>query len=121
MTIIEAVSLVDDRKHNTFTQEDKVSWLSRLDGEIGAVLRYRYETPLPTAWPYDLSTDVETPLLVGPPFDSLYLYYLEMQIDYHSGDYGRYNNARALYLAALERYLCNYHRTHRCVLGGDFQ
>ena len=121
MTIIEAVSLIDDRKHNTFTQEDKVAWLSRLDGLIHAGLFGAYQQPPPPFTPYSVDTDVETVLLVPPPFDGVYLHYLEMQIDYHSGDFVRCNNARLLFTSLLNQFEAYYHRTRRPKKSGDFR
>lgn len=36
MKIIEAISRIDSLKHNTYTQSDKVTWLSRLDSMVKA-------------------------------------------------------------------------------------
>ena len=34
MKLIEAINKIDALKQNTFTQEDKIGWLSTLDGII---------------------------------------------------------------------------------------
>lgn len=113
MTLIEAVSRIDDRKHNTYTQEDKIGWLSQLDGMVVTQLLETHEgEPIPFL-PYSTDTDVETVLLVEAPFDDIYLRWLELQIDYANGEITRYNNASALFNAAWARYEEHFHRTHR--------
>jgi len=34
MTILEAIGRVDALRHNTFSQEEKIQWLSQVDGLV---------------------------------------------------------------------------------------
>lgn len=94
MTIIEAINNIDNLKHNTYTQTDKVKWLSRLDS---MVVRLVIETHEGGGYVdfcgYDESTEPDTDLLIPEPFDEAYMRWLEAQIDYHNGEYEKYNNA----------------------------
>ena len=113
MTIIEAINQIDNLKHNTYTQADKVKWLSRLDS---MVMRLVIETHEGGGYVdftgYDDTTDLETELLIPEPFDEAYLRWVEAQIDYHNGEYGKYNNAVDMFTTSYEAYQNYYNRTH---------
>lgn len=113
MTLIEAISKIDNLKHNTFTHEDKVGWLSRLDGMVKEEILDTHEGG-GGEWfsGYDTDSDVETELLVGAPYDEMYLRWLEAQIDYANGEYGRYNNAMEMFQALYGGFRNFYNRTH---------
>lgn len=97
MTIQEALTRADAIRHNTYTQEEKTEWLSRLDGKIGKLILDAHEGK-PAAFPgYDADTPGDTVLLVEKPFDEIYLYWLEAQICYRDGEIGDYNSAIAQY------------------------
>lgn len=92
MKVREAVERIDSMVRNTYTREEKVFWLSNLDAQIATfVLRV---TPPD---PYRDSQDLDKELLVGPPFDIMYVHWLEAQIAYANGEIDRYNNAMSLY------------------------
>lgn len=113
MTLIEAISKIDNLKHNTYTHEDKVSWLSRVDHMVKQEILDTHEGG-GGAWffGYDTQSDVETELLVPAPYDELYLRWLEAQIDYCNGEYDRYNNAMEMFNTAYQGYANYYNRTH---------
>lgn len=108
MTIMEAIREIDNLKHNTYSDHEKIAWLSALDGRI-----YR-EIMAPCAGGefcgYDDATDRATVLLVGAPYEELYLRYLEAKIDYHNAEYDRYNNAMRLFQAILDGYRNDFNR-----------
>ena len=113
MTIIEAINQIDSLKHNTYTQSDKVAWLSRLDSMVKKHIIDTHEGADEVAFTgYDDSTDLQTELLVLEPYDEVYLRWMEAQIDYHNGEYERYNNAIDMFNTAFEGYKNYYNRTH---------
>lgn len=113
MTIIEAINRIDALKHNTYTQTDKVLWLSRLDSMVKKHIIDTHEgADAVTFTGYDASTPLETELLIPAPYDEVYLRWMEAQIDYHNGEYGKYNNAITMYNTAYEAYQNHYNRTH---------
>lgn len=113
MTIIEAIHRVDALKPNSYTEMDKVAWLSKLDGAIKKEIIDTHEGGEDVVFTgYDANTPTDTELLVKAPYDDIYLYWLESRIDYHNGEYGRYNNTVTAYndaYAAFERF---YNRAH---------
>ena len=118
MTIIEAINRIDDAKPNQYTQSDKVRWLSALDGIVHDEILAVHETDSHEGEDagafagYDDSTDLSTALLVPPPYDEVYVRWLEAQIDYTNGEYARYNNSIAMYNAAYSTFARFYNRTH---------
>jgi len=121
MTIGEAIERIDSVKHNTYTNADKIKWLSDLDGTIKKLIVDTHEGfENVTFEGYTDETDLTTELLVPAPFNLMYIRWLEAQIDYYNGEYGKYNNAVLMYNAEYEAYVNYYNRTHT-PLGKQFK
>ena len=61
---------------------------------------------------YDPDTDLNAELIAPAPYDDLYLRWLEAQIDYANGEYGKYNNAITMYNSAYAEFANHYNRHH---------
>jgi hypothetical protein len=113
MTIIEAINRIDVLKPNTYTQVEKVLWLSNLDGIIKNNIIDTHEGGEGVVFEgYNDTTPLATELLIKAPHDNIYLKWLETWIDYTNGEYAKYNNSAQAYndaYTAFERY---YNRTH---------
>ena len=119
MTIAEVISQVDALKPNNYTPEDKIRWLSSLDSRVKTQIIDAHECNEPFCfYGYDSILDQETELLVGAPYDEMYLRWLEAMIDYHNSDDDRYNNAIMLFNNAYEGYKKHYTRTHMPISKG---
>lgn len=113
MTIIEAINRIDDLKHNTYDQKDKLEWLSRLDSMVKRLIIDTHEGGDDVSFTgYDDSTDIHTELLIPAPFDEAYLRWMEAQIDYSNGEYDKYNNSIEMYNTSWTGYQNYYNRTH---------
>lgn len=112
MTIMDAINTVDNLKHNTYSQDDKVKWLSQLDHRIMRLIIDAHEGGRRSFNGYDQDTDGDTKLLVPAPFDEIYLRWLEAQIDYNNGEYGKYNNSITMFNTVYKDYENYYRRTH---------
>ena len=113
MTIIEAITQIDSLKHNTYSQEQKVQWLSRLDNMVKRLIIDTHEGGEDVEFTgYGDTMDLHTELLVPSPFDEMYLRWLESQIDYTNGEYGKYNNAILMFNTSWKEYQNYYNRTH---------
>jgi len=109
MQVSFAIDQINSLKPNALPDEYKVSELERLDGYIKAEILDNYEgeeTEIET--PYGMSTE----LLVGAPYDELYVYYLAAKIDYANEELGKYNASNAMYQATLSQFANYYNRTH---------
>lgn len=112
MTINEAIDALDAQKSNTFSRQEKLDWLSRVDGLIQEELIDTHAEGQTLFTGYTESTDPATVLLVPAPWDELYLHYMTAQMDYLNGELTRYTNAAARYNACLAAYKNHYNRTH---------
>lgn len=113
MTILEAINRVDTTKPNSYKQAEKVDWLSTIDGIIKKEIIDTHEGGEAIIFDgYDVSTSLETPLLVPAPYDDIYIRWLEARIDYAQGEYGKYNNSATAYNAAFEAYSRYYNMNH---------
>lgn len=113
MTLIEAIGRINELKPNTYSHTDKVKWLSTLDGIIKTEIIDTHEGAEEVTFTgYNEDSDLTTELLVPAPYDSIYLRWLDAQIDYANGEYDRYNNAVQAYNDAYAAFERNYTRTH---------
>jgi hypothetical protein len=113
MTIMDALYRIDELKPNSYSQPEKIKWLSSLDGVIKSEIIDTHEGGEDVVFNgYGEDADLTTVLLVPAPYDDIYLRWLETQIDYSNGEYGKYNNSIAMYNTAYAAYANHYNRTH---------
>lgn len=113
MTLMEALFRIDEVKPNSYSPSEKTKWISTLDGIIKSEIIDTHEDGENVVFKaYDADSDLATPLLVPPPYDDIYIRWLEMQIDYANGEYGKYNNSITMYNTAYTAYANYYNRTH---------
>lgn len=113
MTLIEAINRIDALKPNGYSQEQKVSWLSKLDTMLfNEVINTHLPLPEEEFQGYDTDTDLETELIVGQPYDDIYVSWLEAQIDYANAEYIKYNNSITRYNDLFQAWANYYNRTH---------
>lgn len=113
MTIMDALYRIDELKPNSYSQTEKIKWLSSLDGVIKSEIIDTHEGGEDIAFSgYDENADLSTKLLVDAPYDDIYLKWLEAQIDYSNGEYGKYNNSLVAYNDAYDLYQRHYNRNH---------
>lgn len=106
MTIRQAIDRLDSRMANTFTNADKVAWLSTADSRIGINI-------FNTSGIEYSESELDIFLLAPTPFDEMYLYYLEAMIHYHNGENDRYNAAIILYNNAFDEFAAFNMRTEK--------
>lgn len=112
MKIIEAINRIDSLKHNTYSQMEKVAWLSEVDWDVKKNVIDTHEGKADFKG-YDDTTDLQkTELLIPAPYDKAYLLWLEAQIDYYNGEYEKYNNAMDMFNTAYEGFKNHYNRTN---------
>jgi hypothetical protein len=113
MTIMEAIHRIDSVKPNKYSQSEKIQWLSALDGMIKAEIIDTHEGGHDVDFDgYTEKTDLNCALIVGAPYDEIYLYWLESKIDYWNGEVGKYNNSISMYNEAYATFVKYYNRTH---------
>lgn len=113
MTIQQAIDWVDEKKHNVFSREDKLFWMERLE-QTAKEFVDQYEGSegwLPAD--FDPDADYRQNLMIPPPFDAVYLRWMECQMDYASQEYRKYNNSKAMFEAEWRAFTGSFNRTHR--------
>lgn len=112
MKVREAIDRIDSLKHNTYTNGEKIEWLSRLDGQIKNEIIDTHEGGQDIIYKPYTELDMEKELMIGIPYDDIYIRWIEAQIDYYNGEISRYNNSMLMFQAALDNYKRFYNRTH---------
>ncbi len=113
MTILSAINHLDKVKPNTYSQPEKLTWLSALDGMIKTEIIDTHEGGETIAFnEYNENTPLTQKLLIPTPYDEIYIFWLAAKIDYWNGEYGKYNNSIAMFNTALADYAKYYNRTH---------
>ena len=122
MKIYEAIERIDAIKHNTYTDNDKITWLSNLDGLIKKnIIDTHRGAEIVEFSGYTSDTPKDTELLVTAPYDEIYLHWLEAKIDFSNGEYSKYNNAIITYNTYYSDYANYYNRTHEPLSAGPFK
>lgn len=112
MTVIEAINQVDALKVNTYSQDNKIEWLSRVDGMIKRLIIDTHEDGEGFDFKEYTTDDLNKELIAPHPYDELYLRWLEAQIDYTNAEYGKYNNSITTFNTAFENFSNYYNRQH---------
>lgn len=116
MTLAEAIQRCDTLKPNSYTAPEKIEWLSRLDGRVKIEIIDTHEVLENEDVVFEGYTEdtdlLKTVLLVPSPYDELYLYWLQAQIDYNNGEINKYNNNISMFNSAYSDYAAYYNRTH---------
>lgn len=117
ITVDEILKAIDSLKPNSFTREEKLSWLTTFDGRICRELLDHYEKRAEESGDMAPTYDPEEGsklLLVPQPYGrELYLCFLENIMDHYNGDTARYNNSVERLAEVYRSFARKYHRTHR--------
>lgn len=112
MTIIEVITEVDALHPNGYDQNNKIAWLSNLDGRIKEEIIDTHEGGDGESFNVYKAEDINTELIVPRPYDEVYRYWLEAQMDYANGEYTKYNNSMSMFNNAYSAFERHYHKTH---------
>ena len=94
MTINQVIKAVDGIKPHSFSNDVLTMWLNEIEGMAQTDVMLIGIEEL-TTYTYDINKD--TVLLVHPPHDKVYVYYLCAMIDFANNDYDRYENTMTLF------------------------
>ena len=108
MTANKAIEIVDGVRPNAYTDEQKFSWINKLDGMVQRLVMQSDNVVV-----YEYPADMDRELLVPHPFDDVYTLYLESMIDYHNREFANYNNSAAMFESQFTEYKKAYIREHR--------
>ena len=113
MTIAEAIQAADTLHPNNYTQAEKARWLSILDGVIKTEIIDTHKDGEDVVFNgYDRDTPVNTVLLVGAPYDNIYVKWLCAQYNLAEDEIDIYNNSMEVFNNAFEQFERAYNRAH---------
>lgn len=122
MKICEAIAQINSLKPNTYSDKQKIYWLSQLEAMVKVQVIDTHEGG--DRIPFDgftEDTDTQTQLFMPAPFDMAYIYWLEAQIHYANEDIDMYNSAIMMFNAAFREYKDHYTKTHTTKGTGRFR
>lgn len=117
MTIIEAITRVDNLYFNTFSVAEKIAWLSKVDWMIKRHILDTHENS-PEFNGYTAETDLQTQLLAPVPYDEMYIPWLQSQMELTLKENDNYNASILTFNAEYEAFEAYYNRTHKPVSKG---
>ena len=113
MKIIEAINQIDSLKPNTYSNEQKILWLSNLESMVKRLVIDTHEGGENSPFSgFTKETDTATVLFMPAPYDVAYIYWLEAQIHYANEDIDMYNSAIMMFNASFSEYKADYKRNH---------
>lgn len=111
MTIAQAIELCDQQKPNAYTDEDKIHWLSKLDGMIYDEIISRHEGA-PESFGGYTASDTQKELLADDAYADMYVKWLFAQIDFTNAEISRYNNSIGMFNSLYATFAASYNRRH---------
>ena len=108
MTPNKVIETVDRLKPNSYSDEDKLSWINELDGMVQRLVIQSDEIKQ-----YSYPEDLDKELLIPEPFENVYNYFLEAKIDYYNREYGNYNNSTLMFESQFTEYKKWYIRENK--------
>lgn len=122
MTICDAINQIDNLKRNTFSERQKVFWLSRLESMVKRLVIDTHEGGDDITFNgFNEETDINTELIMPEPYDQAYIYWLEAQIHYAYEDIDMYNSAIMMFNTAFEGFKAYYKQNHTPKGAGRFR
>lgn len=111
MTVLEIINRADTLEPNAYSADEKIRWLSNLDGKIFEEVIKTHEGGTENFTPY--STGDEELLLAEPYGEDVYTHYIAAMIAAGNSEASRYNQQIAMYNANYGQWFNWYNRTHR--------
>lgn len=106
-TMNRVIKQVDEKRPNSYKDEQKYRWISSLDGIIAREVM-RIEAPA-----YDCPADADIELLIRHPFEDLYELYVTAMIELADKEYNDYNQTVLVFEERLKQYKAWYIRNNR--------
>lgn len=122
MTLAEVLERIDRERPGESTEEEKLRWISQVDGQWYREMVLTHEGAEETTFaPYTTDGDKSVALLIAPPYDEVYIHFLYMQTDQRLGEIERYNNDAALYNQGMLEARQAYNREHMPLQGSSLR
>lgn len=107
-TLGQIIAEIDRLKPNGFSGEEKTEWVNQLQGQLRRDVHLRPVGFVPLDW----AQDQQTPLMLDESRSGLYHAWLGAQIDFHNGEYDKYQNSMEMFNAQWRSYVAWYCNTY---------
>lgn len=122
MTLLEAIAQADETNKNTYSQGQKIVWLSRAETIVKHDVIDAHEGSEDVSFSgYDENTPLETVLIMPQPYDECYIHWLQAQVYYANDETDRYNRSMTMFNAMLDAFKGYYKKNHRPKGNGRFR
>ena len=111
MTAMEAIGAADKLYPNIYNVSTKYAWLEQLENMIRTEILLRYDAEAPEIEPF-AAGEGERELLVGAPYDEMYIFWLTAKMHYFLREDEAFNDANAMFESMFKGYRNEYNRTH---------
>ena len=123
MTAMDIINRLDLMEPNDYSPEQKLKWLSSLDGKIfnDVILTHELPEGSEALKPPVYVNGNEELIIPEPHGTDVYYYYLQSMISSENNETQRFSNRRMLYNNAYQEWVNFYNRTHmpRQACGGN--
>ena len=113
MTIIQAITMADERLPNVESMEQKLYWLGNCEASIYREIIHTHDGgegyPMPEI---STATDTGLELIMPKPYDEAYVHYLMAQISYNADEITKYNNAIGMAEGLIDEFATSWKRDH---------
>ena len=114
MTLADALAALERSRPGILSSAEAINEISALDKILYCHLFKPRSKKYAGAFAgYDGSTPGTTALLLPDEYSEIYVYKLESQADYVSGEIERYNCSASLFNSRLDEFVKHYAGTHR--------
>lgn len=108
MKLKQVIDLVDGIEPNGYGYDVKTTWINEVEGMVQTDVMLRAIEDIDV---YDWTDDQQTVLLVKPPHDKLYRFYLQAMIQLANAEYDRYQNTMTVFNAVWGEFVRWFSRT----------
>ena len=113
MTVSEAISKADAIAPNQYTDQQKLDWLSTLDGRIYHEVFRTHEPGFGVMLPYEGHDSTDDELFVQEPYGAdLYVNYLLSRVAEANAEIQKYNLYATLFNEAYKSFTNKFNREH---------
>lgn len=96
MTVNECLAKVKDRKPNAYSDESLTDRLNEIEARIQREILL---TEPEEIIQYEYPKDKDAELILPKPYDSAYVYYIKMMIEFDQEEFSAYNNTLLMFNA----------------------
>lgn len=95
MTLKECIDFVSEVKPHAFSEATLTEWINEVEGYVQTEI-FCFD-PTTNLTRYTWPANKDSVLMVKPPHDEIYRYYLYAAIDFHNGEYDKAQNSIVWY------------------------